>query len=78
LETIFTIIQRRTGLRTAIGSSWIADTSLNRFRNAPRVILDNWLIHSVAYDRDRFILDLGMNTGERFQHFIVPAVLRSA
>jgi KTSC domain len=29
-------------------------------------------IQSVAYDRERLILELEMNTGERFQHFGVP------
>jgi KTSC domain len=37
--------------------------------NAPRVILSNWLIQSVAYDGAQRILELEMNTGERFQHF---------
>jgi hypothetical protein len=67
----FTIIQPRTGAPTAIGSPWIAVT-WSSLDNAPRVILDNWLIHSVAYDRARMILELEMNTGERFQHFGVP------
>ena len=40
--------------------------------NAPRVVLRNWLIESVAYDRQRMILELEMNTGERFQYFRVP------
>ena len=34
--------------------------------------LRNWLIESVAYDRTRMILELEMNTGERFQFFAVP------
>jgi KTSC domain-containing protein len=29
-------------------------------------------MHSVAYDRKRLVLELEMNTGERFQHFSVP------
>src|SRR4051812_23300691 len=40
--------------------------------NAPRVVLGNWLIQSVAYDRTRMILELEMNTGERFQYARVP------
>src|SRR5262245_58016583 len=40
--------------------------------NAPGVILDNWLIESVAYDRQRLILELEINRGERYQHFGVP------
>jgi hypothetical protein len=38
----------------------------------PCVILGNWLIQSVAYDRARMILELEMNTGERFQYVGVP------
>jgi hypothetical protein len=38
----------------------------------PRVILSNWLIQNVAYDGAHRILELEMNTGERFQHFSVP------
>ena len=40
--------------------------------NAPSVILSNWLIQSVAYNRERMVLELEMNTGERFQHVGVP------
>jgi hypothetical protein len=40
--------------------------------DAPTVILGNWLIQSVSYDRARLILELEMNTGERFQYFKVP------
>jgi KTSC domain len=40
--------------------------------NAPTVILSNWLIQSVTYDGAQRILELEMNTGERFQHFSVP------
>jgi hypothetical protein len=40
--------------------------------DAPRVVLGNWLIKSVAYDRTRMILELEMNTCERFQFFGVP------
>jgi hypothetical protein len=40
--------------------------------DAPTVILGNWLIQSVSYDRERLILELEMNTGERFQYFKVP------
>ena len=40
--------------------------------NAPRVVLDNWLIRSVTYNRERMVLELEMNTGERFQHVGVP------
>ena len=40
--------------------------------NAPSVILGNWLIQSVTYDEAQRILELEMNTGERFQHVGVP------
>jgi KTSC domain len=40
--------------------------------NAPSMILSNWLIQSVTYDGARRILELEMNTGERFQHREVP------
>ena len=40
--------------------------------NAPRIILGNWLIQSVAYDRRLLILELEMNTRERFQYAGVP------
>jgi hypothetical protein len=40
--------------------------------NAPSVSLSNWLIQSVAYDGTQRILELEMNTGERFQHVGVP------
>jgi hypothetical protein len=40
--------------------------------DAPTVILGNCLIQSVSYDRERLILELEMNTGERFQYFKVP------
>jgi KTSC domain len=40
--------------------------------NAPSVILSNWLIQSVTYEGAQRILELEMNTGERFQHFGVP------
>src|SRR4026209_1174595 len=40
--------------------------------NAPSVILSSWLIQSVAYDGAQRILELEMNTGERFQHVGVP------
>jgi KTSC domain len=36
------------------------------------ITLGNWLIQSVAYDRARMILELEMNTWERFQFFAVP------
>jgi KTSC domain-containing protein len=38
----------------------------------PSVTLSNWLIQSVAYDGTQRILELEMNTGERFQHVGVP------
>jgi hypothetical protein len=40
-----------TGVRTAIGSPWICNRLVEPLENAPRVILGNWLIESVAYDR---------------------------
>src|SRR6476660_8434867 len=40
--------------------------------NAPRAILGNWLIQSVAYDRQRLILQLEMKPGKRYQYFGVP------
>jgi hypothetical protein len=40
--------------------------------DAPRVNLGNWLIETVAYDRQRLILELEMNKGDRYQHFGVP------
>ena len=40
--------------------------------HAPHVIRGSWLIQSVAYDRERLIPELEMNTGERFQHAGVP------
>lgn len=40
--------------------------------NAPSVILSNWLIQSITYDGAQRILELEMNTGERFQHVGVP------
>jgi KTSC domain-containing protein len=63
------------------GKYWCADCHLfvldcghlvEPLQDAPRVILSNWQILSVAYDRQRLILELEMNTGERFQHFGVP------
>ena len=44
-------------------------------KDAPTVILGNWLIQSVSYDRERMILELEMNTGERFQFFKVPRLV---
>jgi hypothetical protein len=43
--------------------------------DAPRIALKNWLIESVAYDRKRQILELEMNTLERFQFYNVPRYL---
>jgi hypothetical protein len=40
--------------------------------DAPELPISDWQINSVAYDRARRILELEMNTGERFQHFGVP------
>ncbi len=41
-------------------------------KNVCGVVLGNWLIESVAYDRARMILELEMNTHERYQFFAVP------
>ena len=37
--------------------------------DAPELPVKHWQINSVAYDRARRILELEMNTGERFQNF---------
>src|SRR5262245_5231668 len=41
-------------------------------KDAPTVILGNWPLQSVSYDREGMILELETNTGERFQYFRVP------
>lgn len=43
--------------------------------DAPSVHINDWLITRVAYDRNRRILELEMNTRERFQHYGVPRQL---
>jgi hypothetical protein len=43
--------------------------------DAPFVNMSDWLIKRVAYDRTRRILELEMNTQERFQHFGVSRQL---
>jgi hypothetical protein len=43
--------------------------------DAPCVHLNDWLLTRVAYDRSRRILELEMNTRERFQHYDVPRQL---
>jgi hypothetical protein len=48
------------------------DHLVEPLENAPRVVLGNWMIQSVAYDRQRMILELEMNTGETFQYARVP------
>ena len=40
--------------------------------DAPELPISDWQINSVAYDRARRILELEMNTGERFQNCGVP------
>jgi hypothetical protein len=57
LGFFFTIIQPRLGVPTAIASR---SHLVEPLENAPRVILGNWVIHSVVYDRTRLILR--MNT----------------
>jgi hypothetical protein len=41
----------------------------------PYVEMNDWLIKRVAYDRERRILELEMNTRERFQHYGVSRQL---
>ena len=43
--------------------------------DAPFVDMNDWLIKRVAYDRTRRILELEMNTRERFQHFGVSRLV---
>src|SRR3989442_7394109 len=43
--------------------------------DAPYIAIDDWLIKRVAYDHQRNILELEMNTGERFQHYGVSRQL---
>src|SRR5437016_1321538 len=43
--------------------------------NAPSVAINNWQILSVSYDRKRCVLELEMNTRERYQFFGVPRFL---
>ena len=40
--------------------------------DGPQLRINDWQINGVAYDRARRILELEMNTGERFQNYRVP------
>lgn len=43
--------------------------------DGPRVILNNWQIQGVGYDRVHRILELEMNTGDRYQFYGVSREL---